>query len=232
METCSSRFRRGSAFLLLLAVALTGGQAWAGMLPMADSIADFMFEDGELSYTPTLEQDHLRLTADNSVLLSPGDGTDRAADDGAGVEAQLRLRANVRNGELINGSFNIFGSMTPAADSDLRNLIDGTLHAMEVSRNGDAFDFMFVGKPLNGNLGLKYRKVGLYVRVAGIDEVAWTRGFDSSASMMNLISGDAAALADAAGDPNQSAVPAPATGLLLALGALPLLVSRRRSRRS
>jgi ferric-dicitrate binding protein FerR (iron transport regulator) len=70
MEKRPNNLRRRAAAVLLLSLAAIVGHGQAGMLPMADSVAEFTFADGELDYWPTVDGSELYLTSDNAVMLT------------------------------------------------------------------------------------------------------------------------------------------------------------------
>ena len=218
--------------LLAIALLLAAPVATAGMLSITDAVADFTFEDGRVDYQPTLADSDLRIDADNAVRLAgvSSYGVERPPDGPVGFGGKLRLRADVRGGDLLEGDFNVFGSLTPASKEATATLIGGTLDAMQVTSDGDAFSFLLGSKRATGALAQQYRNIGIFATVAGIAEEDWVRDFDSGASLMNLIrTGDPRAGPNA--NPANRPVPAPATPLLLVSGTLLFLVLRRKERR-
>lgn len=219
--------------LLAVALLLATPAASGGMLSITDALADFTFDNGRVDYQPTLAESDLRIDADNAVRLAGASrhGVEPAPDGPVGFGGKLRLRADVGGGDLLEGDFNIFGSLTPASKEATATLIGGTLDAMQVSTDGDTFGFLLGDKGATGALAQQYRNIGIFTTVAGIAEEEWVRDFDSSASLMNLIrTGDPNAGVNA--DPTNRPVPVPATPLLLVSGTLMLLVLRQTRRQT
>jgi hypothetical protein len=121
--------------------------------------------------------------------------------------------------------------LNDASGQTTSELVSGTIQAMDVTRSGDIFHFMFVGESVTGDLAFHYRNIGLYTSVAGIDDEDWASDFVSSASVMNIMGVSPIGLNPPSSPENGvNANPAPAPLLLMLGGLLPLLM-RRRARR-
>ena len=221
------------AMLAVLAAALSGAPAHAGMMPMAEAVPDFACDGESLDYTPTLAGTALVLTARNNVRLGgPGvDGGVSAAGGAACVERSPSLRLGRRAADAMTGDFNrFFGSIGPITDAEPIESIAYALGAIEGREDADDLGFMLLSGGVHGKVALVYRKMGLYAPIIGTPAEVWIRDRDPTASLKDLEFGPDMQLAsadDVTAEPN----PLPATVLLLLGGWLPLLLSRRHRRR-
>jgi hypothetical protein len=176
----------------------------------------------------------LYLTSDNAVMLTLDYGQSSSpatTHSQSGLSAQLTLRADIKGNDILAGDFNVFGTLNDVTGQTTAELVSGTIQAMDVTRDGDIFHFMFVGESVTGDLAFHYRNIGLYTSVAGIDDEDWASDFVSSASVMNIMGVSPIGLNPPNSPANGvNANPAPAPLLLMLGGLLPLLM-RRRARR-
>lgn len=222
-----SRRRYAPAIALVLLAGGLIGPAAAGIISVPEALGNFIYEDGRIDYSPSLADQTVVVTAENRVRLAPRDSRDHGAAAAAiaGLPAQLDLRADVAGRKLLSGHFNIFGSLTPAADIEPTELTARTLRAMEANDDTAMFDFLLADKKVSGGLARRYWNIGLFVPVAGISDEDLAELFGRPGSLMNL------QLRAEDGGPSApvNTNPAPATVWLL-LAALPLLALRRHLR--
>lgn len=217
--------RRSAAAIFALFALVCAGGASAKIFTTSASVQDFRFDDQDLVlYTnPSLDQVTLELTADNQVVLTSIDGAEYSTEAGGEVLGTLNLGGS-SNGAGYSGSYMIFGSLPSGETSSFGKLMTGTLDAMQSAPDGLSLAFLFLDGPATGSLGTHYQSVGIFARVAGLDEEDWIRQYNSSASIMNLIAEPA---------PGQElvrpAAPIPATPLLLLAGLFGLRFVRRRA---
>lgn len=197
--------------------------ATAGVVGVGTSIADFTFVDGVPAYDteriivapPEPDRPDLR-----SIFASVG--PDLVSDT---ERARLRLDKDGR--ELLGNDDTVLAVMQPIQEQSTSQRLRTTLDAMPPSTLGSRLSFLMMEQPVSGEVALRYRNIGIFTRVAGLDDAEWARDFDSSASLLNL-SSDAAEALRAALPERLPAVPIPAPLLLIPLGLLWLLRLRRR----
>lgn len=222
-----SRRRHALATALLLLAGGLIGPAAAGIISVPGALGNFIYDDGRLDYSPSLADQTVVVTAQNRVRLIQRDRGDDGAVPAviAGLPVQLDLRADVAGRKLLSGHFNIFGSLTPAAEIEPTELTARTLRAMESNDDTAMFDFLLTDKKVSGGLARRYWNIGLFVPVAGISDQDWAELFGRPGSLMNL----QRRAEDGGPSAPVNTNPAPGTVLLL-LAALPLLALRRRLR--
>lgn len=211
---------RLGAALLATGLTLFGGQAPAGMLGMPRALPDFHFNGNRLVYDLSLRGSRLTLTADNTVRLtasdSPADPLTRPA---------LRLRAGRRGGDLLDGQFNLFGALTPAAEEDVPALLTASVDAMKTAGSTDQLEFMLVGGSTTGTRAQQFRNLGVFTSVAGIpDEEFWAQA-ETMGTVLSLM--ESSELLNPLTPTNGNPAPVPGPVWLLAIGLLPLIGLRR-----
>lgn len=214
-----------AAALTIFALVLVD-DAFAGMLSMA--VDDFVFKNGAIDYSPTLD----RVTLESSDLSGARQTTLGAGTPAIGLAeeptTELKLRADTAGSDLLQGRFNIFGSLNSAAEASVPALIEESFDAMQTRRVSDDFGFLFVGGSHPGDVALRLLKVGLYTHVSGSPPEESLRVFEASRLDVNLSSVDKMFASErrVMDDP----IPVPATPLLLMLGMLSLLGLHRRQK--
>ena len=200
--------------------------AFAGMLSMA--VDDFVFKNGAIDYSPTLERVTLEssdLSGARQTTLGTGMPASGPVDE---LTNELKLRADTGGSELLHGRFNIFGSLNSAAEASVPELIEESFDAMQTRRVSDDFGFLFVGSSHPGDVALRLLKVGLYTHVSGSPPEESLRVFEASRLDVNLSSVDKMFASERR--VMDEPIPVPATPLLLMLGVLSLLGLHRRQK--
>ena len=222
-----------SAVALLALLALAGaGPVSAGIFATEGVIADFTFTGGTVDYSlPALGEVTLTLTSENGVELKVDDDQNSSTvfDPTSGFTGKLNLNAKKNASGPTGGAFMIYGSLPSAQYSDAITLIKETLDAMQEDSSDGSLGLLFSGKATTGALARQYLSLGIYERVAGLDEAVWSKAYtDTAGSVMNLQGSDQSS--QAGGDPRLvPAVPAPTTALLILTGLFALGYRRCRA---
>jgi hypothetical protein len=208
-------------------LAVLAGSAHAGMMETGPRMADFSFVDGVPVYNlgPDIpDPSPLHIPEPKAGFIQPmiiRPDTDLGSP---------RLLVDEEGRALLDNDVTVLAAMPSVETQGLAERLRSTIEAMPPSTLGDHFSFLLTDQPLPGEVALRYRNIGVFTRVAGLDDAVWARDFDSSASLLDLSADAEQALRTLLPDEMADAS-APATALLVLIGLVPLLLRRRRSLR-
>jgi hypothetical protein len=216
---------RGSAAIVAILALVCAGNASANMFSASESMSDFRFRNGRVVYTdPDLRDAKLEF-ADNGVILSSTEAGIEGGNRPGEVIGRLNLGGKgARNGNFP-GQYTSFGSRQSASESSTTRLIEDTLDTVQPDGAEQSLGFLTMNTLTTGDLGTKLLSEGMYATVAGLTE---------QEAMMQRKLGKAAFPVNAPDDPDgvsssASAVPIPATPLLLLAALVGLRFSRPRA---
>lgn len=227
-NSCAARLSPTAIVGVLLALSVP--MASAGVLETVDALEPMSFTGGEVEYDPDISASSFKLSSDNRIRFAI-DGEMTTAE---GVRAQgargYLVAETGEKGELVDGSFEIFGVIPSAVRQSSVTLLRGSLDAMRDVNGADGvYDFMISEQSVAGEMAQLYRGSGIFLRVAGINEVDWINGFQSSSALAALLreNGEAANATSLIGVAPASANPSPGTIALFLAAGMPLLLRRR-----
>jgi len=160
------------ATLLLLQVQTVS----AGLFTTERTVANFRFNGTALDYDPSP-----RLVR----ASDPVSGSSSASD----ANGPLHIDEGLDNfGNLKNVSFNLFGSVPPAASLPEIDLIKDSLKALRADNKGaGSVAFLAERDTVTGSLANQYRSAGVFVLLNGVDEVNWINGYKDAAAIAELL---------------------------------------------
>lgn len=178
----------------LLATGLAAAALWApaspaGLLTTRETLADFRFAGDQIDYDP-----------DPKTLVPARDGplaftvTEPALGLGATQSVHDPLRGSLHilmkdsnYGAFEGAAFDVFGSLPPLGRSGETVLLQDSIKALKPDSKPGALDFLNDHDRLTGPLVSRYRGVGIFMLVWGLDDQTWTQGFADGASTMELL---------------------------------------------
>jgi len=230
MDSNFFSLRRSAAGFLFLLAAAGAGPVAAGMFATEVAVDNFTFVDGKVEYsTPSIGEVAVALSPDNAVVLKVrnADGNRGVFDPESGFTAKLNLGAKMTSGTAGVGSLLIFGSIPSAQDSDAKELMNGTLDAMQEGRDAGSLGFLIPDQPTTGALAQQYQRIGIFAHPAGSDPVDWVRLSTAQPGSILDTSGEIRGLEQ---NPSPTAaIPAPATAFLILVGLFGLASRQRRA---
>ena len=181
---------RGGALAAGLAAALAlAAPATAGLLTTEETLADFQFAGDQVDYRP---DPRTLLPARDSPLAftmtEPALGV--AASQGLHdpLRGSLHLTMKACNyGDFEGAPFNVFGSLPPLSRMTEPALLAGSIAALRPDSKPSSLDFLNEHDRLTGPLASRYRGVGIFMLVYGIEDETWVRGFADGAATMELL---------------------------------------------
>lgn len=214
----------GGAVRLVLSLAgtlmLAGAQgAAAGLLATADLLSDFRFDGGAVNYYPGY-RDLTPMSRNQSGLAAKkgGGGASGLAALGADPSGFLHLSPGMSYAGGDNSKLRRVAELSSAATATTPQLLADSLQTMGVDSGPAGFDFLVRKDAVRGGLTSEYAERQIFVKVAGVAGNDWMGMYSSLA--------DSASVSPAVRGP---AIPAPPTlVLLLIVGIIPLIGSRRR----
>jgi hypothetical protein len=222
--------RRSLACALAVLAAACAGEAFAGMFATEAAVGDFTFERGQVVYTlPSVAELQRGLASDS--VLGPSAVGGSSSTDLARFNPRLRVGPSPDDSQRPGaGGVMTFGSIPPAEDSDTLELMKGVLDSMQIDGGDDSLAFLVPDSSATGALANEFRSFGLYSVVSGLDVVDWLGQHSSAGSVSDLTFSQLEREAAGQGAGGTSAIPSPATPLLMLAGLLSLrFLGRRRS---
>jgi hypothetical protein len=220
--------RRGAAAVLTCAALLGAGTASAKIFTTSASVQDFRFDQDRVLYTtPSLDQVSWELTESNQIVMTSIDEAELRT--GLGNDGEVVGTLNLGGGMGPDGyqgqyEYTMFGSLPPAEQTSIVELVSGALDAMQSAPNEQSLAFLFSGGPATGSAGTLYQSVGIFAVVYGISDMDWLAQYVRGGGQSPL----AFTTASVDGPDNLPAAPLPATPLLLLAGLLGLRLAQRR----
>lgn len=181
--------RCGPLAAALAAASVVCGPAAAGLLTTEETLADFQFEGDRVDYAP-----------DPKTLLPSLDGplAFTMTEPALGVAVTQGLHDPLRGslhvlmkdsnyGDFAGAPFNVFGSLPPLNRVPEPKLLAGSITALRPDSKPSSLDFLSDHERLTGPLASRYRGVGIFMLVYGVDDETWVRGFADGAATMDLL---------------------------------------------
>ncbi|HYN77299.1 MAG TPA: hypothetical protein VES73_05855 [Lamprocystis sp. (in: g-proteobacteria)] len=217
----------GVAAGVLSSACLLVAPVGADLLTTDRTLADFTFLGAAVDYAP--DPKTFALSANRDLEFTSADpdlgfGVSSSSHDS--LRGSLHIGTKADNfGNFISADFNLFGSLPTLSNLPEARLATDTVRALRPDSKPGGFEFLIDRDRIIGPLASRYRSVGMFTVVAGVDDLTWVQGFADGAATMEMIRAEEATTLPS----TVQGIPLPATLGLVAAG-LALLPRRRHTR--
>lgn len=181
---------RRAAVAAVMTIALTlATPLSAGLLTTDRTVPNFNFVGAEVDYFPDPET--LALSPDSAFAFTATDpdlGYAHSQTSHDTLRGSLHIVLNASNyGNFLGSDFNVFGTLPVNAAATEATLLTRSISALKPDSKPGALEFLIDRQLIVGRLASRYRGVGVFMLVPGVDEMTWVQGFADGASTMELL---------------------------------------------
>jgi len=180
--------RRARAGLIVIA-ACGVHPAAAGLLTTERTLADFSFAGDQVDYAP--DSRSLSPTVDSAYSFTATDptlGLGRADNTHDPLRGSLHLLLKGSNYGYFEGAdFNTFGSLQTLERLTESRLLTDAITALRPDSKPGPLDFLIDRDRIVGRLASRYRGVGIFMVVNGVDDLTWVQGYADGAATMEIL---------------------------------------------
>ena len=181
--------RRRARVWLIGVAACCVQPAAAGLLTTERTLADFSFAGDQVDYAP--DPRSLSPTVDSADSFSATDptlGLGRTDNTHDPLRGFLHLLLKGSNyGHFDGADFNTFGSLPNLDRLTESRLLTDAIQALRPDSKPGPLDFLIDRDRIVGRLASRYRGVGIFMVVDGVDDLSWIQGFADGAATMEIL---------------------------------------------
>ncbi|WP_295426381.1 hypothetical protein [uncultured Thiodictyon sp.] len=189
MRTAAIPGRRRARGALIALAACCVLPASAGLLTTEQTVANFTFAGDQVDYAP--DPKTFAPAADSTLTFTATDPTlglgwsDNTHDPLRGALHVFMKGSNY--GSFGGSDVNVFGSLPTLNKAPESRLLNDSIKALRPDSKPGTLEFLIDRDRIVGRLASRYRGVGIFMLVSGVDDLTWVQGFADGAATMELL---------------------------------------------